>query len=91
MSGALSGVQTRFGEEEPRAVYVHCLAHSLNWVVQDSLRQVKEVMDFLNMARELIQLVRGSPKRMACFESLQQSDDENDWVSLHPFALLGGA
>ena len=30
MAGHLSGVVVRLQREEPRAYYVHCLAHSLN-------------------------------------------------------------
>ncbi|KAG6937228.1 zinc finger MYM-type containing 1 [Chelydra serpentina] len=33
VSGVLSGVQARVKHEEPRAVYVHCMAHSSNLVV----------------------------------------------------------
>jgi hypothetical protein len=76
MSGSISGVQTRLRVEERRAVYVHCCAHSLNLVVQDALRQVNRVRDFLNSMRELITLVRASPKRLAMFQSLQADDDD---------------
>jgi hypothetical protein len=84
MSGALTGVQSQFKAEESRAVYVHCLAHSLNLVVQDTMRQINDVRDFLNVARELITFVRGSPKRLALFESLQAEEDEQ-CVALRPF------
>ena len=30
MSGVRNGAQALFKQEEPRALYVHCLAHSLN-------------------------------------------------------------
>lgn len=35
ISGHLSGLQSRVAAEDPRALYVHCSAHSLNLVVQD--------------------------------------------------------
>jgi len=35
MSGVRNGVQAIFKQQEPRALYVHCLAHSLNLCVQD--------------------------------------------------------
>lgn len=36
VSGRISGLQARIREVEPRAVYVHCVAHTLNLVVQDA-------------------------------------------------------
>ena len=33
MSGRCSGVQQRIREIVPQAVYVHCLAHRLNFVI----------------------------------------------------------
>lgn len=83
MSGSFSGVQARFLSEEPRAIYVHCLAHSLNLVVQDAMKQVRDVRDCLNTIRELILMVRSSPKRLAWFESLQGDDEEIS--TLRPF------
>uniref|UniRef100_H3AM72 Uncharacterized protein n=1 Tax=Latimeria chalumnae TaxID=7897 RepID=H3AM72_LATCH len=55
VSGVLSGLR-RVKAEEPRAVYVHCTAHSLNLVVQD-------VINFLTMISELIICIRNSPKK----------------------------
>lgn len=35
MSGIQNGLQARVKEEEPRALYIHCMAHLMNLVVQD--------------------------------------------------------
>ena len=35
MAGHLSGVSTRITNEEPKTLYVHCLAYSLNLCLQD--------------------------------------------------------
>ena len=35
MSGIRNDAQVLFKKDEPRALYVHCLAHSLNLCVQD--------------------------------------------------------
>ena len=36
MSGYKSGVQARIQEKQPKAVYTHCAAHSLNLVIVKS-------------------------------------------------------
>ena len=40
MSGRLSGVQAKISADYPKAIYIHCLCHSLNLAVQDSSRNV---------------------------------------------------
>lgn len=63
---------------------MHCVAHSLNLVVQDTMREVAAIRDFLVLTRELIVFVRVSPKRQACFESLQAAEDAQR-LSLRPY------
>ena len=43
MSGCNSGVQERFCQEVPQAVYIHCYAHKLNLVLVDCVKSVKPV------------------------------------------------
>ncbi|XP_031329535.1 zinc finger MYM-type protein 1-like [Photinus pyralis] len=76
MTGALSGLQAKIREIEPRVIQVHCLAHSLNLVVQEAMKVQSTVRDYLATAKDLITFVRASPKRQAMFESLQMSDDD---------------
>nr|CAH7742351.1 unnamed protein product [Callosobruchus chinensis] len=83
VSGARTGLQTRIKAIEPRAIHVHCVAHSLNLVVQDTIKDAA-IRDFLALIRELIIFVRGSPKRQACFETLQAADDAQN-LTLRPF------
>ena len=49
MSGRLHGVATQFKEEEPAALYVHCLARSLNLCLQDASRSCNSVCDSLQL------------------------------------------
>lgn len=81
VSGRISGLQTKIREVEPRALFVHCSAHSLNLAVQDGLQCIPEIRNFLSLIREIIVFVRGSPKRLAWFETFQAPDDN----SLKPF------
>jgi hypothetical protein len=72
MSGVRNGVQALIKQEEGRALYVHCLAHSVNLCVHDVTKKcviVRNVMDFIY---KLVQLIKFSPKRLHVFESLKR-------------------
>lgn len=71
MSGKLTGVQAQMSAVYPKAMYVHCANHCLNLMFQDAISQIKECCDAMNIAKDIINFVRHSPKRLACFESLQ--------------------
>ena len=74
MSGVRTGLQARMQELEPRALYVHCTAHVLNLVVQDVAQNIPLCICFLSIVRELITLIRDSPKRLAWFKQYQDKD-----------------
>ena len=54
MSGHLHGGASRFKEEEPAALYVHCLAHSLNLCLQDASQLCSAVHDSLELVMEIV-------------------------------------
>ena len=54
------------------ALYVHCLAHSLNLCVQDVLKMCKLLRDTLDFIQNLVQLIKFSPKRLHLFEGLKK-------------------
>lgn len=78
MSGEITGLQTRFRELEPRALYTHCAGHNLNLVCQDGMKKIPEIPDFLSVIRELITFIRGSAKRMNIFKNIKLQLNEND-------------
>lgn len=80
VSGVHTGLQARLRTDEPRALFVHCYAHSLSLVLQDAIKNISVCRDVLNMMRDLITFVRSSPKRLAWFTSLQTEN-----VNLRPF------
>ena len=57
-------------------MYVHCLAQSLNLVVQDTMRQVDGVRDFLEVVRELMTLCVALEMRLPSSESLRVDEIE---------------
>lgn len=87
MTGAFSGLQAKVRESEPRAIHIHCLAHSLNLVAQEAMQNETVVRDVLANIKEIVNFLRGSPKRLAIFESLQGGEDgsTNHPVSIRPY------
>lgn len=68
MSGAVSGVQKRVREAYPLAQFIHCHAHKLNLVIQNSLQAVSQIRIFLQTLNGLHAFFR-SPKRRAAFQA----------------------
>ena len=83
MSGHLQGVASRFKKEEPAALYVHCLAHSLNLCLQDASRLCSLVRDSLELVREIVKLIKFSPKRTTLFNTMK-SQLSSEAQSLKP-------
>lgn len=83
MSGQISGLQTLMRRQEQRALYVHCRGHNLNLVAQDSIEEHIEMRNIMNLVQNFISFVRGSPKRLNCFNSFKLED--GDGTSLRPF------
>lgn len=75
MSGRHNGLQSKILAMEPRALYVHCNAHNLNLVVQDSISGVPWTRDNIGMAKDIIKFVRDSPKRL--FEFKEKNTNTN--------------
>lgn len=65
MSGTIKGVQARILEINPLALYVHCVAHNLNLVLQDASKKVTIVRDALQIVHETGKLISESAHRRA--------------------------
>lgn len=70
MSGRCSGVQTRFKELAPKAMYVHCCAHRLNLVIVDCMRDVPSARAFFSLLQAVYVFVSSS-KVNVLFEKVQ--------------------
>jgi hypothetical protein len=53
MSGAYGGVQTLMKQKAPNARYIHCAAHALNLVINDAVKNVKEIRNFFDVLEKL--------------------------------------
>lgn len=95
VAGIRQGLQALFLKEEPRALFVHCLAHTLNLGVQDIAHNCSHCRNFLSFIADLIAFVRNSPKRLAWFEKIA-AEENNGKVGLNyqqqhckkPFSVL---
>ncbi|CAH1108266.1 unnamed protein product [Psylliodes chrysocephalus] len=83
VSGVLNGLQARVRQSEPKAVHIHCFAHSLNLAIQESMSIVPDIRDALIVFKDIIKFVKDSPKRVAVFKGFQAESDTN--VGLRPF------
>lgn len=77
MSGIFNGVQARILEIEEKAFFVHCTAHNLNLVVQDSVKSITECRDTLNIIKDLINFIKDSPRRLAIFKGTYYNRQKN--------------
>lgn len=86
MSGCVSGVAKRFKDEEPAALYIHCLAHSLNLRLQDACRYSTIIRNSIDLVMAIVKLVKYSPKRSALFNAIngQVLPDVQNLIPLCP-------
>ena len=72
MSGRRSGAATQIQLEEPRAIYLHCMGHSLNLAVQDTCRSIKIMSDTFDTVLEPSKTMKYSSKKKAMLLSLKE-------------------
>ena len=84
MSGSVKGVRSRIQQMQPKALYVHCFAHTLNLSVQDAVRSIPFVRDVMQNLRDLATIVRGSAKRLVTFHAVADGFDTCDAVTPRP-------
>ena len=77
MRGNISGVQARIKESNKTAVYVYCMGHQLNLVVQECIINTVEGENALEILNKVSKFVTASPKRLESFCAFQLSMSEN--------------
>jgi hypothetical protein len=73
MSEQFKGVRARLQALQPKVLYVHCFAHSLNLCIQDAVRSVPLFRDIIQCLHDLSVVVRGSTKRKQAFVDIAQA------------------
>lgn len=77
MSGKHNGLKTLFLQDNRKALYLHCYAHSLQLAVQDSVKSSEIVSDAIDICHETAKLIRNSPRRTANFAKLKEEIKES--------------
>ena len=67
-----NGVQALIKGEQSKALYIHCLAHSLNLYVQDVTKQCTLIRNVMEFIHDLVQLIKFSSKRLFAYDSLRK-------------------
>ena len=82
MIGHRNGVVVQIKEEEKRALYAHCYAHSLNLAIGDTMKNSALLKHTIDNTFELTKLVKKSPKKDSKLKEIQNSlaiaDDRNN-------------
>jgi len=63
MSGRLNGVQAKLKEKQPKSMYVHCVCHSLDLVLQEASSEVPMIRDSLSLVKDCANVFLESAKR----------------------------
>lgn len=71
MCGRHTGVATQILQKEPRALYIHCMAHSLNLAVQDTCRSIQIMSEVFDIVLELSKVFKYSAKKKAMLLKLK--------------------
>ena len=77
MSGIRNGVQALVKKEASKALYVHCLAHSLNLCLKDVTNTCDLLRNIMSFIHDLVQLIKFSPKRLTIFDGLRKEVNVN--------------
>ena len=65
-------VVTQIKADELRVIFSHCYGHSLQLVLGDMIKEVKNLKDALDTTSEISKLLKVSPKREALFKKFKE-------------------
>lgn len=82
MSGCNNGVQEKFRQEVPQALYIHCHAHRLNLVLVDCVHNVKSVGECFATVQMLHNFFSGSVTHKVFMEKQQELEPTKQAVEL---------
>ena len=71
MCGRHTGVATQITRKEPRALYVHFMAHSLNLAVQDTCRSIQVISEVFDVVLEFLNIFKYIAKKKAMLLKLK--------------------
>ena len=78
MLGSKSGVAKRIQELQPKAHATHCHGHSLSLSVKDTTKNCKVISNTMDTAKEIVTLIKFSPKRENLLGEIQENLEEGE-------------
>ena len=73
MTGHRNGVVAQIKEEEKRALYAHCYAHSLNLAIGDTMKNSALLKHTIDNTFEFTKLIKESPKKDSKLKEIRNS------------------
>ncbi|XP_068205233.1 zinc finger MYM-type protein 1-like [Palaemon carinicauda] len=83
MNGIYDGLQSRLQRQNPKALYVHFHAHSLDLVLVKSAKSSTQFVTFISLVEKLYAFIANSSKRHIAFVEIQKALYPED----HPLEL----
>ena len=84
MRGHVSGVQARMLKENPYCLYVYCIGHNLNLVVQEATKALIEGSKAMTFLQSCTTYIRDSPKRLQEFTNILSEVLPSSETNLRP-------
>ena len=90
LQGALNGVGAHIRREVPFAhgVGLHCLNHNLQLIIQEAAAVNPLIRHAMTTVQTICNLIRGSPKRLAIFKTIQDENKTMSCSSLKPLCPM---
>ena len=76
MLGHKTGVAKRIQDVQPKAHSTHCHGHSLSLSVKDTVKNCKLLLNTMDIAKEIVTLIKLSPKRKRLLGDIKENLDE---------------
>ncbi|XP_074609646.1 zinc finger MYM-type protein 1-like [Acropora palmata] len=76
MLGHKTGVAKRIQDVQPKAHPTHCHGHSLSLSVKDTVRNCKLLLNTMDTAKDIVTLIKFSPKRECLLGDIKENLDE---------------
>ena len=76
MLGHKTGVAKRIQDVQPKAHPTHCHGHSLSLSVKDTVKNCKLLLNTMDTAKEIVTLIKFSPKRERLLGDIKENLDE---------------
>ena len=87
MLGKKPVVATRIHNIQPKAHITHCRCHSLSLSLKNATKESKILSDTMDVLREIVQLIKYSPKRENMLGAVKENLEQEEADELKPRGL----